>query len=135
MFDKDSWIRLTYSVLAAMIITMIALIFTTQYKDVVFTIWKGMIAGAVIWLLGELLFPLCEKIYPNSIIPGYVMLFLLIFLGTFGFAYILGVKELLILFILCAAAEINGIGITIIYRRKYMKQLNENLERSKNRLD
>lgn len=135
MFDKNSFIRLIYSVLVAMTITMIVLAITTQYSVVVFIILKGMIAGAVIWFLGELLFPICEKIYPRSIIPSYLLLMLLILIGTSVFGHILGVKSIPLIIKMCIAAELFGVGITILYRRIYIKKLNENLERNKNLLE
>lgn len=135
MFDKDSFLRLMYSVLISILITLIVMAVFFDYSEVVFLILKGILAGTVIWFMGEVLFPLCEKLYPRSIIPGYIVLILIIFIGTAIFGYLLGVKSVSILIKMCIAAEVCGIGITVLYRRKYIKDLNDNLERNKKKVD
>ncbi len=120
-----------YSLLISLLITMIVLMVTNNNTEVVFVFFKSMFAGASIWLVGELLFPFCEKIFPHSIIPGYVVLVILIFGGTGVFGYLFGVKSMSVLIKMCIAAEIFGIGITVIYRRKYVKELNDKLEKNK----
>ncbi|MEN8905190.1 MAG: hypothetical protein ABF289_04435 [Clostridiales bacterium] len=133
MFDKDSFIRLMYSVLVSAVITMLVLL--TTYSEAVFFILKGMLAGTIIWFLGELLFPFCEKLYPKSILAGYIVLSLLIFCGTIGFAYLLGLRSLVVLIKICILAEICGVGITILYRNKYTKLLNKKLESNRNKFE
>lgn len=49
--------------------------------------------------------------------------------------YLFGVKSLSVLIKMCVAAEIFGIGVTVIYRRKYVKKLNEKLEKNKKELN
>ena len=130
MFDKESLFRCMYSLLISILITMIVLVVTSDNMQVVFFILKGMLAGAIIWFLGELLFPLCEKLFPYSIIPGYIVLIILIFGGTGIFGYLYGIKSISVLIKMCIAAEIFGVGITVLYRRKYTKDLNEKLEKN-----
>lgn len=134
MFDKNSLTRLIYSLFVAIIITMIVLVATSNYLVPVLYILKGMIAGTVIWLFGEVLFTLCERLYPKSIVPGYIVLVLLILVGTTGFGYIFGAKNIGLLVKMSLGAELCGIGITLFYRRKYTKELNENLAKIKNKL-
>lgn len=110
---------------------MIVLVATYDNTEVVFIILKGMFAGVSIWFAGELLFPLCEKIFPHSVIPGYVVLIILIFGGTGVFGYLFGAKSMSVLIKMCVAAEIFGIGIVVVYRRKYVKKLNDKLEKNK----
>jgi|GEM_PF-3208087 len=134
MFSKESLIRLLYSVFIASLITMFALVIISDQAAAVFNILKGMLAGAVIWLLGEVLFTLCERRFSNSIVPGYVVLAFLILIGTMGFGYVMGIDDFLLLAIMSLAAEVFGIGITLFYRHKYTHTLNERLERSKKEL-
>lgn len=134
MFDRDSLIRLTYSVVVAIIITLLTLVLTTNPSGAAFYLLKGMFAGTVIWLLGEVLFSLCEKLYPKSVLVGYVVLVFLILVGTSGFGYIFGVKDIWMLVMMSIAAEICGISITLFYRRKYANTLNERLAERKNEL-
>ena len=110
---------------------MIVLVTVYDNSEVVFIILKSMLAGASIWFVGEILFPLCEKIFPHSVIPGYVVLFFLIFIGTGVFGYLFGIRSILVLIKIIAAAEIFGIGIIVFYRRRYVKELNDRLEKSK----
>lgn len=131
MFDKNSLIRLLYSVFVATIITSFALLVTTGHLEAVFYIVKGMCAGAVIWLLGEVLSSLCEKLFPQSVLPQYGVLVFLILLGTAGFGYLLGVTDIGVLVIMTIAAEVCGIGITMFYRSKYIHALNDKLAKSK----
>lgn len=131
MFDKNSFIRLMYTILISILITMIVLALNSDNAEVIFLLLKGILAGTVIWFLGELLFPLCEKIFPRSIIPGYIVLIILIFGGTAIFGYVFGVKSISVLVKMCVAAEIFGIGIVVIYRINYIKSLNEKLEHCK----
>lgn len=131
MFNRESLIRLLYSAFIASLITMFALVITSDQTDAVFSILKGMLAGAVIWLLGEVLFTLCERLFSKSIVPGYVVLTFLILLGTMGFGCIMGIRDFLLLAIMSIAAEVFGIGIALFYRHKYIHTLNEKLEKSK----
>lgn len=130
MFDKNSVLRLIYTVLISVFITLIVLAVFYDYAGVVIIILKGIIAGVLIWFMGEVLFPLCEKIYPRSIIPSYIVLILIISIGTAIFGYLLGVKSVSILVKMCITAELFGIGVTVIYRRKYIKDLNSKLEKN-----
>lgn len=134
MFNRESLIRLLYSVFIASLITMFALVIVSDQTEAVFDMLKGMLAGAVIWLLGEVLFTLCERLFSKSIVPGYVVLAFLILLGTAGFGYVLGIDDILLLAIMSIAAEAFGIGITLFYRQKYIHTLNERLEKSKKEL-
>ena len=134
VFDRTSWIRLLYSLFIATLITLFALAVTTEYTEAVWYILKGMVAGAVIWGLGECLFSLCERIFPHSPAPGYGVLILLILLGTGGFGYLLGVRDTGVLAIMIAAAEAFGIGITLFYRSQYIRTLNERLAQIKEEL-
>ncbi len=135
MFDKDSFLRLLYTILISILITLLVLATFSDYKEACFIVLKGIFAGFIIWLLGELLFPMCEKLYPRSILPSYLVLALLIATGTAGFAYIFGMRALSVLVKICLVAEICGIGITILYRRHYTKTLNANLEKNKTKMD
>ena len=129
MFDKNSFLRLTYTVLISIFITLLVLAVFYDYGLVVLVIFKGILAGVVIWFLGEVLFPFCERLFPRSIIPSYIVLSLIILIGTAMFGYLLGVKSISILVKMCIVAELFGIGITVIYRRKYIKELNRKLEK------
>lgn len=134
VFDRTSWIRLLYSLFIATLITLFALAVTTDHTEAVWSVLKGMLAGAVIWGLGECLFSLCERVFPRNAAPGYGVLVFLILLGTAGFGYLLGVRDRGILAVMCAAAEICGIGITVFYRSRYMRALNEKLAQVKEEL-
>ncbi len=134
MFNKDSFIRLIYSIVVALSITLCAMYFTTEYKEVVLIVFKGMMAGIIIWFLGEFFFSLCEKLFPTNILSGYIILFFLILLGTSGFGYIFGIKDIITLLIMSIVAEIFGLGVTFFYRRKLTKDLNEQLLKHKNNL-
>lgn len=131
MFDRASLIRLMYSLFIASLITLFALAVSTEYTEAVWYVLKGMLAGAVIWFLGECLFSLCELLLPQSPAPGYGVLIFLILLGTAGFGYLLGVRDIGVLAVMCLAAEACGIAITVFYRRKYIRALNEKLAQSK----
>jgi hypothetical protein len=131
MFNKDFLLRCMYSLLISLLITIIVLMTTYDNTEVLLIILKGMFAGVSIWFVGELLFPLCEKIFPHSVIPGYVVLIILIFGGTGFCGYLFGVKSMSVLIKMCVAAEIFGLGITVIYRRQYVKELNDKLEKNK----
>ena len=134
MFDRASLIRLLYSLFIATLITLFALAVSTEYTEAVWYVLKGMLAGAVIWLLGEFLFSLCERVFPRSAAPGFMVLTFLILLGTSGFGYLLGVRDIGVLVVMSAAAEIFGIGITVFYRSQYMRALNEKLAEIKKEL-
>lgn len=134
MFDKSSLTRLLYSVLLAAMLTMLALVLTTEHARVVWYLLKGMGTGAVLWLLGEILFSLCERLSPRRAMLGYIVIALLILLGTAGFCYLYGVTDVAVIAIIVAVAEANGMGITAFYRRKYIRELNEKLARSKENL-
>jgi len=134
MFDKDSFIRLIYSIVVAMFITLLAIFFTTDYSEVVLIVLQGMLAGLIIWFFGEILFSICEKLFPTNILSGYIILFFLILLGTSGFGYIFGLKNINYLLVISAVAEIFGLGITLFYRKKVTKALNDQLIRHKHDL-
>jgi hypothetical protein len=134
VFDRTSVIRLLYSMFIATLITLFALAMSGGYTEAVLYILKGMLAGAVIWLLAEVLFTLCEWLYPRSPLPGYVVLAFLILVGTAGFGYLFGFTDIAVLGVMCLAAEACGIGITVFYRKKYIRELNEKLARSKEEL-
>ena len=134
VFDRTSLIRLLYSVFIATLITLFAMAFTTEHGEAAGYVLKGMLAGAVIWFLGECLFSLCELLSPQSVALGYGVLGFLILLGTAGFGYLLGVRDIGVLAVMSAAAEVFGMGITVFYRRKYIRALNEKLARSKEEL-
>jgi len=134
MFDRTSWIRLLYSLFIATLITLVAMAVTTDHIEMVWYVLKGMLAGAVIWFLGECLFSLCERVFPRSAAPGFVVLVFLILLGTAGFGYLLGVRDIGVLAVMSAAAEFCGIGITVFYRSRYMRALNEKLAQVKEEL-
>lgn len=132
MFDKNSLTRLLYSVNVAAMITLGVLALTADNPGEVMFVFKGMLAGASIWLAGEVLFSICEKIFPTNVLAGYVVLFLLILLGTSGFAYLFGMRDILFLLGMSAAAEIFGLGITFFYRRKMTRDMNAKLLLHKN---
>lgn len=132
MFDRDSFPRLVFSVNVAVLITLSALLMTSDNPDVVLFVFKGMLAGVSIWLAGEILFSICEKWFPTNILSGYAVLFLLILLGTSGFAYLFGMRDIPLLLGMSAVAEIFGLGITFFYRRKVTKDLNTQLMKHKN---
>ena len=135
MFDKSSWIRFLYSVLVAMFITMGVLLTDREHSGTILLILKGMLAGAVIWFSGEMLFQLCEKLYPKSFIPGFILLFLLILGGTALFGCLLGIERILQLIMICLVSEVCGMGISVFYWRKYTKELNRLLEKKKQGLE
>lgn len=134
MFGRTSLIRLLYSLFIATLITLFALAVSTEYAEATWYVLKGMLAGAVIWFLGECLFSLCEWLFPRSPAPGYGVLILLILLGTAGFGYLLGVRDVGVLAVMSLAAEAFGIGITLFYRSQYIRALNEKLAQSKEEL-
>jgi len=132
MFDKNSLTRLVYSVNVAVVITLTVLLLTSHNPDIVLFVFKGMLAGASIWFAGEILFSVCEKIFPTNVLAGYVVLFLLILCGTSGFAYLFGMRDIVFLLGMSAAAEVFGLGITFFYRGKVTRDLNVQLMKHKN---
>lgn len=128
---KDAIKRLFITIAISTIICIsVTILFMNDTITIEF-ILKSILLGSLIWLVSEFAFELVEKIWPHKVLPGYVVLFIIILMGTAFGLIIFGIKSFVIITIICAVAEISGLSIAIISRWQYKKRLNEQLDRFK----
>lgn len=127
IFDRGSLLRL---MITAMISVAIYTLFTTVYSrsSVTVTLLLASVGvGAVIWLVSEAAFEMVSTKWPHNIVPSYIVLALIIAIGTGLGSWLLGVDSFAVVLFVCACAEVGGLGIALVYRIIYKRQLNDRL--------
>lgn len=128
---KNYIIRLLYTIIISIVICTVI---STVFFETVLTLGlmlKSLGLGAAIWLASEIAFDVILKKWPHQILPNYIALFIIIAIGTAAGTWLMGVKSISIILLICLCAEICGFFITIIYRQAYKKRLNVHLEKFK----
>lgn len=127
IITKDTWIRFIYTVtISAAIYLSSTLIFTNDTVNLP-GLLQSILLGVGIWLFAEVMFALAQKIWPRSNFPSYIVLILIIGIGTSLGSYTLGVRSILIMLTICLSSEIFGVLIVFLYQRHYKRILNEKL--------
>lgn len=130
-FNKDRAIKLLITIFISLFIcTISSLLFFDELVSV-YSLLNSVLIGSIIWAFAEILFTFVSKVWPHSIFPSYVALFVLIAFGTTLGLIILSVTSAWIILAICALAELGGMSITIISRNNYKQTLNKQLDKYK----
>jgi len=125
---KDTGIRFLYTVILSIAIYMVSLLWLSDDGFSFIRLAISIVVGLIIWALAETLLALTQRLWPYSNIPSYMVLIVIIGIGTLLGGYVLGIRFLTHLIIICFLAEVFGILIVHIYLKHYKKILNEKLE-------
>ncbi|WP_010249984.1 hypothetical protein [Acetivibrio cellulolyticus] len=128
IITKDTWIRFIYTItISAAIYLSSTLIFTNGTVKLL-SLLQSILLGVGIWFFAEVMFALAQKVWPLSNLPSYIVLILIIGIGTSLGSYILGVHSILLMLTICLSAEIFGVLIVFLYQKHYKRVLNEKLK-------
>ena len=133
IITKDAWIRFIYTVTISTIIYLTSTLVFAKENVLIFQLFISILVGIVIWFLSEMLFALAQQFWPQRNLPSYVVLILIISIGTCLGTYILGVRSVRLIIIICLFAEIFGILIVFLYQKHYKRVLNEKLKAFKDK--
>lgn len=128
IINKNGLMRLLTTICISFFICILSTVLLVKVAISNSAILKSILLGAGIWLLSEISFELIEKKWAHNIIPSYIALFLIIGIGTVSGLILFGIKSIATIFLICTAAEISGLTIAIISRKKYNTKLNAKLK-------
>ena len=130
-FTKDGLIRLLITVVISAVICISASILFAEVTLNADSLLKSIALGSIIWFVSETVLDLVGKIWSHNILPSYIVMCLIIALGTSAGLYIYGIRDVMIIGIVNVAAIICGMVIAVVNRRRYRDKLNNQLKEFK----
>lgn len=131
VFTKDGFLRLLITIAISAIICIVASLTFAEVQLDAESILKSIALGSIIWFVSETALDLVDKKWAHNILPSYIVMCLIIILGTSAGLYLYGIRDVLIIVMVDIAAVICGMIIAIVNRRRYKDKLNKQLKEFK----